>query len=90
MSVEAVQMIVGTAVIDRRFRQTLLEKPAAAIKPFELAPDEYAVVLAIEANTLEQFARKIDEWITAKAAERRDNQQDNLTIVWQTERLALR
>jgi hypothetical protein len=64
VSHEALQAIVGTALIDKEFRQAMLNGSRdRAIEQFELSPDEREVVMSIEAGTLEQFAWQLHNWI---------------------------
>ena len=64
MSYEAIQAIVGTAILDKRFLHDLLNsKREQAIARFDLSPEEHRVITAICAETLEQFAYQLDDWI---------------------------
>jgi hypothetical protein len=67
VSQEALQAIVGTALIDKEFRQAMLNgSRAAVIGQFDLSPDERETVMSIEASTLEQFAWELHSWIMEK------------------------
>jgi hypothetical protein len=67
VSHEALQAIVGTALIDKDFRQAMLNgSRAMAIEQFELSPEEREAVMSIEAATLEQFAWQLHNWIMEK------------------------
>ena len=37
---ETLQSIVGTAIVDARFRQELLTRPSSALKGFDLPPEQ--------------------------------------------------
>ena len=64
MSYEAIQAIVGTAILDKQFLHDLLNsKREQVIACFELSPEEYQAIKAIRAETLEQFAYQLDDWI---------------------------
>jgi len=64
MAYEALQAVIGTAVIDRAFCQALLHGPRRrVVKDFHLSLEEMDALLAIRAGTLEQLARQLDEWI---------------------------
>jgi len=64
MSKEALQAIVGKAVVDREFEHTLLARPPEAISEFDLTEEEIAVITAIRANSLAQFAHQLHRWIS--------------------------
>lgn len=64
MSQEALQAIVGTAIIDREFCDTLLNgSRKKAVANFDLTGEELMAVMAIEADSLEQFADQLHRWI---------------------------
>ena len=64
MSHEAIQAIVGTAILDKQFLHDLLNsKREQVIVRFELTPEEHRAIIAIRAETLEQLAHQLDEWI---------------------------
>lgn len=67
MSYHTLQAILGTAITDREFSSALLSSPAEAVNAFNLAEEELAAVTAIRADSLEEFAAKLDEWITQVA-----------------------
>ncbi|NLS79223.1 MAG: hypothetical protein GXY76_18400 [Chloroflexi bacterium] len=70
MSKEAVQAIMGTAIIDKEFSRDLLNaRRERAIARFELTPEERRAVSGIKAETLEQFARQLDSWLLSKEQE---------------------
>jgi hypothetical protein len=67
MAFESLQAIVGNAVIDKRFRCTLLgESRLKVISDFNLTGEETEAVMAIQAETLEQFASQVHSWIMKK------------------------
>lgn len=63
MSYQALQTIVGTAIIDREFCRTLLSSSEKAVAGFDLTPEEVQAVTAIRAETFEEFAGELHEWI---------------------------
>lgn len=72
MAHESLQAIVGTAVIDKHFSHDLLNsKRAEVLARFDLTAEEYQAVIGIQADTLEQFAACLDEWITRQNEESR-------------------
>jgi hypothetical protein len=76
VSHEALQAIVGTALIDREFRQAMLNGlRATVIKQFDLSAEEREVVMSIEASTLEQFAWQLHSWIMERQKVKEDRQE---------------
>jgi hypothetical protein len=75
VSHEALQAVVGTALIDKEFRLAMLNgSRAAVIKQFDLSPDEREAIMSIEASTLEQFAWQLHNWIMEKRRAEEDRQ----------------
>jgi hypothetical protein len=67
MSQESLQAIVGTAILDKQFLHDLLNsRREQAISKFELTPEERRVLGAIRAETIEQFAYQLDDWIVGQ------------------------
>lgn len=65
MAYESLQAVVGTAVIDSGFRKALLNgSRRRVISTFDLSPKEIDAVMSIRADSLEQFAGQLDQWIT--------------------------
>ncbi len=65
MAYESLQAVVGTAVIDSGFRRALLNgSPRHVISTFNLSPKEIDAVMSIRADSLEQFAGQLDQWIS--------------------------
>lgn len=67
---ETLQCIVGTAIVDARFRQELLTRPSSALKGFDLPPEQRDAIGAIRADTIQGFARQLHGWIYRDAAMR--------------------
>jgi hypothetical protein len=64
MPYDALQAVIGTAVIDADFRKALLNGARrGVVSSFKLNSDELDVVMSIRADTLEQFAGQLDQWI---------------------------
>jgi len=68
MAYEMLQAVVGTAIVDSRFRRSLLAKQADALKGFELTREESAVIAQSEATTIQGFAQDLHCWITRRLA----------------------
>ena len=65
MPYESLQVVVGTAVIDPEFRHALLNGARRrVIQSFNLTHEETDAVMAIRAESLEQFAGQLDQWIS--------------------------
>lgn len=67
MAYESLQALIGAAVTDSEFRKTLLNGSRShAVKNLDLTHEEMDAVMAIRAETLEQFAGQLDQWIMNK------------------------
>ena len=65
MAYESLQAVVGTAVIDMGFRKALLNgSRRRVISTFDLTHEEVDAVMGIRAESLEQFACQLDQWIS--------------------------
>jgi hypothetical protein len=64
MSKEAVQQVIGAAVLDANFRQALFADPNSALKGFDLTAEEVAQLKAIDAETLQSMAGTLDERVS--------------------------
>ncbi|MCL5074180.1 MAG: Os1348 family NHLP clan protein [Chloroflexi bacterium] len=67
MSYYGLQAVVGTAIVDRQFRDALLEDAEGVIGGFDLTEEEFGVVASIRANSLEQFAAQLHDWLTTSS-----------------------
>lgn len=64
MAYQGLQAVVGTAVIDSRFRKALFNGSRRhVISGFNLTHEEVDAVMQIHADSLEQFAGQLDRWI---------------------------
>jgi hypothetical protein len=64
MAYDGLQALIGTAVIDTDFRKALLNgSRRGAVSNFKLSGEELDAVMSIRADTLEQFAGQLDQWI---------------------------
>jgi hypothetical protein len=58
------EQLVGTAIIDPRFREDLLNgRRREVIADFDLTAEEKAMILGIHAHTLQEFAAVLDRWL---------------------------
>jgi hypothetical protein len=64
MSKEALQAVIGKAVLDSEFREALFADPNQALEGYELTEEEVAALKAIDAETMESFAGSLDERIS--------------------------
>jgi hypothetical protein len=64
MSKEAVEKIIGKAVLDSEFREALFADPEKVLGEYDLTEDEVAALKAIDFETLESFAGTLDDRIS--------------------------
>ena len=64
MSKQAVESILGKAILDGEFRAALFADPEEALAAYELTEMEVAALKAIDVETLESFAGTLDERIS--------------------------
>ena len=64
MSKEAVEAVIGKAVLDSEFREALFADPDAALAGYELTTGEIAALKAIDAETIESCAGALNERIS--------------------------
>lgn len=60
MSQQAVEAVIGRAMLDESFRDLLFAAPDQAFKGYELGVEEIAALKAIDAETLDAFADTVD------------------------------
>jgi hypothetical protein len=68
MSKEAVESVIGRAVLDGQFREALFAEPDEALEGYELAEEEVSALRAIDAETMESLAGTLDERISKMGA----------------------
>ncbi len=66
MAYETVQTIIGTAIVDARFRHTLLKRTPEALREFDLTPEEVDALASIKATTLHGFAQEVQVWLNKR------------------------
>jgi hypothetical protein len=64
MSREAVESVVGRAVLDGEFREALFASPEETLAGYNLAEDEVAALKGIDAETMETLAGTLNERIS--------------------------
>lgn len=64
MSKEAIEAIIGKAVVDRQFRAALFADPDQALAGYDLTEEEIAGLRAIDAESLDSLAGLLDERIS--------------------------
>ena len=64
MTKEAVEAIIGKAVVDAEFRAALLADPDRALAGFDLTAEEVARLKAVDAESIETLAGTLDERIS--------------------------
>jgi hypothetical protein len=64
MTKEAVEAIIGKAVLDSQFREALFANPEEALAEYDLTEEEIAALRAIDFETMESFAGTLDERIS--------------------------
>ena len=64
MSKEAVEAIIGKAVLDGEFRGALFADPEEVLAEYDLTEEEVAGLRAIDFETMESFAGTLDERIS--------------------------
>jgi hypothetical protein len=64
MSQQAVQNLIGRAVMDKTFRELLFSDPDKAFKGYDLTEEEKTILRNLDADEVAGFAGKLDERIT--------------------------
>jgi hypothetical protein len=73
MKHKGLNQLLCAAVVNDRFRETLLRNPAQAVavgyfgQSFSLTPEEHDLVVGIQAKKLEDFAAVVQGWISGTA-----------------------
>ncbi len=63
MAHEALQMVVGTAIVDSRFRRNLLTKSVDILHEFPLSDEESQAIISSQADTFQALASELNQWI---------------------------
>lgn len=66
MSDYALNNIMCLALIDGRFRDTLLTDAANVVREFDLDTDEQDILKAIKADSVTEFAAKLHNWMVGR------------------------
>jgi hypothetical protein len=64
MSREAVESILGKAVLNSQFREELFANPDEVLADYDLTAEEMTALRAIDFETMESFAGTLDERIS--------------------------
>jgi len=65
---QALQTLLGTAMIDSQFCELLLNGRRQELLPkFKLTDEEHRFVLDIKADSLQGFAAAVDQWLSAQS-----------------------
>jgi len=65
---QALQTLLGTAMIDGQFCKLLLNGQRQELLPkFQLTDEEHRFLLGIKADSLQGFATAVDQWLSAKS-----------------------
>jgi hypothetical protein len=66
MSKTVLQTLVGTALVDTQFCEEFLNgKRPILLAEFDLTDEEREVALGIKADSIQEFAAGLHEWLTA-------------------------
>ena len=65
---QALQTLLGTAMIDGQFCEHLLNGQRQELLPkFKLTDEEHCFLLGIKAESLQGFATAVDHWLSAQS-----------------------
>ena len=65
---QAVQTLLGTAMIDGQVCELLLNGGRQEVLPrFKLTDEEHRLLLGIKADSLQGFAAAVDQWLSAQS-----------------------
>ena len=62
MSIQALQVVLGRAVVDAGFRRTLFTAPEEVAQAYRLSPDEAALLLTAPTPTVLAVAAAVENW----------------------------
>lgn len=74
MSRQALEAVIGRAVLDEEFRWTLFADPAAALIRYELTDDELAALRSVDAESLDACATLLGARIRLNLPRRTDKE----------------
>ncbi len=63
MSFEGVQLVIGLALTDQRFRDLLVDKRKEALAQVSLSKEESQAMMQITAGSFREFCQKLDRWV---------------------------
>jgi hypothetical protein len=63
MSDHTLNDVMCLALIDGKFRRTLLTNVADVVEEFDLDPEEQDILTAIRADSVTEFARELHTWM---------------------------
>ena len=66
MSDQTLNNIMCMALVDGKFRDTLLANPANVVGDFELDAEEQDILKGIKADSVTEFARKLHMWMVQR------------------------
>jgi len=69
MTQQAVESIIGKAVMDGEFREVLFANPDEALTDYSLTDEETVALKSVDAETLESFAGALDDRISKSLAQ---------------------
>lgn len=65
---QALQTLLGTALIDGQFCERLLNGGRQELLPkFQLTDEEHRFLLDVKADSLQGFAAAVDQWLSARS-----------------------
>lgn len=65
---QALQTLLGTAMIDGQFSELLLNGGRQELLPrFKLTDEEHRFLLGLKVDSLQGFAAAVDHWLSAKS-----------------------
>jgi hypothetical protein len=70
MSDQTLNNIMCMALIDGKFRSSLLSNPAKVVSDFDLDAEERDVLRTIKADSVTEFARKLHSWMVQRPGDK--------------------
>lgn len=68
MAYEQLQAVVGTAIVDSSFRDSLLSDPSSVVGGFDLSPEELQALKSVQANSLQSLASQLEVWMARRSS----------------------